>query len=162
MLVGIIYLYYHTPDQSFALSSFYNIKLPGRNMNGLFWLLFIAFAVKMPLFPFHTWQPDTYEQAPTATTMVLSGVMVKMGVLGMIRWLAPVIPTGLWLWGDAASFLCMFGMVYASLLAMRQDDLKRLVAYSSIAHMSLMGLAVLSTTETGLQGGHHSNVQSWN
>jgi NADH-quinone oxidoreductase subunit M len=78
--------------------------------------------------------------------------MVKMGVLGMIRWLAPVIPTGLWLWGDAASFLCMFGMVYASLLAMRQDDLKRLVAYSSIAHMSLMGLAVLSTTETGLQG----------
>ena len=152
MLVGIIYIYYHTADQSFSIKSFYNAALNGKEEGWLFWLMFAAFAVKMPIFPFHTWQPDTYEQAPTATTMVLSGVMVKMGVYGVLRWLAPVLPTGLWAWGDAASFLCMFGMIYASLIAMKQDDLKRLIAYSSIAHMGLMGLTIFATTEIGMQG----------
>ncbi len=106
----------------------------------------------MPIFPFHTWQPDTYEQAPTAVTMVLSGIMVKMGILGLVRWLAPVLPTGVWLWGDTASWLCIIGMIYASLLALQQDDLKRLVAYSSIAHIGLMCLAVFATTASGMQG----------
>ena len=152
MLVGIIYIYYHTPDQSFSIKSFYNVVLNAKEEGWLFWLMFVAFAVKMPIFPFHTWQPDTYEQAPTATTMVLSGVMVKMGVYGVLRWLAPVLPTGFWAWGDAASFLCMFGMIYASLIAMRQDDLKRLIAYSSIAHIGLMGLTIFATTEIGMQG----------
>lgn len=152
MLVGILYVYFKSPGHSFSMASFYNAHLGTREQMWLFWLFFIAFAVKMPIFPFHTWQPDTYEQAPTAVTMVLSGVMVKMGVVGIIRWLAPVLPMGLWGWGDAASFLCMFGMVYASLIAMQQDDLKRLVAYSSIAHMGLMGLAIFSTTTIGMQG----------
>ena len=66
----------------------------------MFWLLFIAFAIKMPIFPFHTWQPDTYEQSPTAATMVLSGVMVKMGVFGIIRWLLPVFPHASFAYGD--------------------------------------------------------------
>jgi len=152
MLVGIIYIYYHTPDQSFAIKSFYNAQLTAKEEGWLFWLMFVAFAVKMPIFPFHTWQPDTYEQAPTAVTMVLSGVMVKMGVYGVLRWLAPVLPTGFWAWGDAASFLCMFGMIYASLIAMRQDDLKRLIAYSSIAHIGLMGLTIFASTDIGMQG----------
>ena len=65
-----------------------------QDQSWLFWLIFIAFAVKMPIFPFHTWQPDTYEQSPTAVTMVLSGLMVKMGLFGLIRWLAPVLPDG--------------------------------------------------------------------
>ena len=106
----------------------------------------------MPIFPFHTWQPDTYEQSPTAVTMVLSGLMVKMGVFGLFRWLAPVLPMGTYLWGDTVSALCIIGMIYASLIAMRQDDLKRLVAYSSIAHMGLMCLAIFATTESGFQG----------
>src|SRR5574343_594780 len=106
----------------------------------------------MPIFPFHTWQPDTYEQSPTAVTMVLSGVMVKMGVFAVIRWLVPIVSEGFWAWGDAASFLSMFGMIYASLLAMQQDDLKRLIAYSSIAHIGLMSLAIFSTTQAGMQG----------
>lgn len=152
MLIGIIYLYFKTPDLSFSIKSFYNLQLTNSEQSWLFWALFVAFAIKMPLFPFHTWQPDTYEQSPTATTMVLSGVMVKMGVFGVIRWLAPIVPAGFWSWGDAAAFLSMFGMIYASILAMQQDDVKRLVAYSSIAHIGLMCLAIFSTTNTGMQG----------
>lgn len=154
MLVGIIWLYSHTPDHSFSLRSFYALGkiIPAKDQGWLFWLFFIAFAIKMPIWPLHTWQPDTYEQAPTAVTMVLSGVMVKMGLLGLIRWLAPVLPIGTWSWGDTASALCIIGMIYASLIAMRQDDLKRLIAYSSIAHIGLMCLAVFATTQTGMQG----------
>jgi len=154
MLIGLIYIYFHTKDHSFALSSFYSAHLliPVEAQTWLFWLIFVAFAVKMPIFPFHTWQPDTYEQSPTAVTMVLSGLMVKMGLFGIWRWLAPVLPMGTYMWGDTVSTLCIIGMIYASLIAMRQDDLKRLVAYSSIAHMGLMCVAIFATTETGLQG----------
>lgn len=152
MLVGIIYLYSRTPDHSFALSSFYNLNLSFQEESWLFWLFFIAFAVKMPIFPFHTWQPDTYEQSPTATTMVLSGIMVKMGVFGVIRWLVPVIPTASWAWGDTVSTLSIIGMIYASLIAIQQDDLKRLIAYSSIAHIGLMCLAIFATNATSMQG----------
>ena len=152
MLVAIIYLYSRTPDQSFALTSFYNLKLSYQEESWIFWLFFIAFAVKMPIFPFHTWQPDTYEQSPTATTMVLSGIMVKMGVFGLIRWLIPVLPTASWAWGDTVSLLCIIGMVYASLIALQQDDLKRLIAYSSIAHIGLMGLAIFASNTISMQG----------
>lgn len=152
MLIGIIYLYTKTPDRSFALEAFYQLKLSNAEQMWLFWIMFVAFAVKMPIFPFHTWQPDTYEQSPTAVTMVLSGVMVKMGVFAVIRWLVPVIPTGSWAWGDTVSTLAIIGMIYASLVAMRQDDLKRLIAYSSIAHIGLMCLAIFATDAMGLQG----------
>jgi NADH-quinone oxidoreductase subunit M len=152
MLVGIIYLYTKTPDQSFALTSFYKAALAPKEQAWVFWLFFIAFAVKMPIFPFHTWQPDAYEQSPTATTMILSGVMVKMGVFAVIRWLVPVLPIASWAWGDTVSILCVTGMIYASLIAMRQDDIKRLIAYSSIAHIGLMGLAIFATNNTGMQG----------
>jgi NADH-quinone oxidoreductase subunit M len=154
MLLALIYIYFHTKDQSFAMTAFYqaHVNIPADTQSWLFWMIFIAFAVKMPIFPFHTWQPDTYEQSPTAVTMVLSGLMVKMGVFGVLRWLAPVLPMGTYMWGDTVSTLCIFGMIYASLIAMRQDDLKRMVAYSSIAHMGLMCLAIFATTEAGLQG----------
>lgn len=152
MLLGIIYLYSRTPDQSFALESFYRIQLTNPEQIWMFWIMFIAFAVKMPIFPLHTWQPDTYEQSPTAVTMILSGVMVKMGVFGVIRWLVPVIPAGSWAWGDTVSTLAVIGMIYASLVAMRQDDLKRLIAYSSIAHIGLMCVAIFATDNMGMQG----------
>lgn len=152
MLIGIIYVYYHTPGQSFALEDFYKASLSPKEQNWIFWLFFIAFAVKMPIFPLHTWQPDTYEQSPTATTMVLSGVMVKMGLLGVIRWLAPVLPMATWQNGDTVGLLCVIGMIYASILAMQQDDLKRLIAYSSIAHVGLMCLAIFVSSEKGMQG----------
>jgi NADH-quinone oxidoreductase subunit M len=154
MLVGIIWLYWHTPDHSFSMESFYALrsKLPGQDQTWVFWLLFVAFAIKMPIWPLHTWQPETYEQAPTAVTMVLSAIMVKMGVFGVIRWLVPVLPVGAWAWGDTVSGCCIIGMIYASLVAIKQDDLKRLVAYSSIAHVGLMCLAIFATTTSGLQG----------
>jgi NADH-quinone oxidoreductase subunit M len=152
MLVGIIYLYSQTPDASFSINSFYNLKLPYPQQSWAFWLLFVAFAVKMPIFPFHTWQPDAYEQSPTATTMVLSGIMVKMGVFAILRWLVPIMPLASWAWGDTVAMLSVIGMIYASLIAIRQDDIKRLVAYSSIAHIGLMSLAIFVPSEIGIQG----------
>lgn len=159
MLVGIIYLYLQTQaasgalsDHSFALNAFYNLRLSFQEQYWLFWLFFIAFAIKMPIFPFHTWQPDTYEQSPTAVTMVLSGIMVKMGVFAVLRWLIPVFPAGVEKYQAIVVGLSVFGMIYASLIAMKQDDLKRLVAYSSIAHIGLMCAAIFSSTQTGVQG----------
>ncbi len=152
MLVGILYIYFHTPEKSFDISSFYHNSLNNKEQDWIFWLLFIAFAIKMPIFPFHTWQPDTYEQSPTAVTMVLSGVMVKMGVFGLLRWLLPVIPDASWRWGDTVSTMAVVGMVYASLIAIRQDDIKRLVAYSSIAHIGLMCVTIFSLNPIGMQG----------
>jgi NADH-quinone oxidoreductase subunit M len=152
MLVAILYIWSKSPDHSFDISSFYLIKMTGKEQLFIFWLLFAAFAIKMPIFPFHTWQPDTYEQAPTATTMILSGVMVKMGVFGLVRWLLPVVPYAAFRWGDTVTLLAIIGMIYASLIAIRQDNLKRLVAYSSIAHIGLMCAAVFSANVSGLQG----------
>lgn len=157
MLVGIIYVYMHTyptqfADHSFAINSFYTAILSDKEQNWLFWLFFIAFAIKMPVFPFHTWQPDTYEQAPTATTMVLSGVMVKMGVFAVIRWIIPVFPFAAGRFDHVVIGLSVVGMIYASLVAIKQDDLKRFVAYSSIAHIGLMCAAVFTRSEMGMQG----------
>jgi len=152
MLIGLLYVYSLTPDHSFAIESFYNLKLPTDIQNRLFWLLFIAFAIKMPVFPFHTWQPDTYEQSPIATTMVLSGIMVKMGVFAVIRWVLPVVPEASWSYGDRVSIFAIIGILYASILAIRQNDLKRLIAYSSIAHVGIMVVAVFAENKIGLQG----------
>ncbi len=154
MLIGILYVYAQTQDHSFSIESFYKAgaSLAHKDQTWLFWLFFVAFAIKMPIFPFHTWQPDTYEQSPTATTMVLSGVMVKMGVLGVIRWLLPVLPVASYSWGDLVSSMAVTGMIYASLIAIKQDDIKRLIAYSSIAHIGLMCIAIFSENKIGMQG----------
>ena len=157
MLVGIIYLYLHTTptafaEHSFSLNAIYSAALTPVERNWIFWLFFIAFAIKMPVFPFHTWQPDTYEQAPTATTMVLSGIMVKMGVFAVIRWILPIFPDAVTKFDNIVIGLSVFGMIYASLIAIKQDDLKRFVAYSSIAHIGLMCAAIFTKTEIGLQG----------
>jgi NADH-quinone oxidoreductase subunit M len=152
MLIGILYLYYKTPEQSFALQAIYNINLTGEQESFIFWLFFIAFAIKMPIFPFHTWQPDTYEQAPTAATMVLSGVMVKMGIFAVLRWLIPVFPNAVDQFSEFIIILSIIGMLYASLIAIRQDDIKRLIAYSSIAHIGLMCAAIFAQNKVGLEG----------
>jgi NADH-quinone oxidoreductase subunit M len=157
MLIGIIYVYLQTTgtqisEHSFSLSAFYMVHLSVAQQTWLFWLFFIAFAIKMPIFPFHTWQPDTYEQAPTAVTMVLSGIMVKMGVFAIIRWLLPIFPAAVQKFDTFVIALSVFGMLYASLIAIKQDDLKRLVAYSSIAHIGLLCAAIFSHNQTGMQG----------
>ena len=162
MLVGIIYVYLHTSPRmfedgtqaahSFALNAFYNANLNASEQNWLFWLIFVAFAVKMPVFPFHTWQPDTYDQSPTSVTMVLSGLMVKMGLFGVIRWLIPVFPLATIKFSHVVMMLSIAGIIYASCIAIVQDNLKKLVAYSSIAHMGLMCAALFAMNEIGVQG----------
>lgn len=157
MLVGIIYVYLQTAatpfsDHSFSITAFHTVSLAAGQQTWLFWLFFIAFAVKMPVFPFHTWQPDTYEQSPTAVTMVLSGVMVKMGVFGLIRWVLPVFPLAAIQFENVVIGLSVVGMIYASIIAIRQDDLKRLVAYSSIAHIGLIAAAVFTRQQIALEG----------
>ncbi len=158
MLVGIIYMYLHTPslaasaEHSFSLQAFYHTTLSPNRQAGLFCLFFIAFAIKMPIFPFHTWQPDAYEQAPFPVVMVMSGIMVKMGIFAMIRWLLPLFPLAVHSFGNVVITLSVIGIIYGSCIAMVQNDLKRLVAWSSIAHIGLMGAAIFSLTNSGLQG----------
>lgn len=152
MLVGIIYLYTQTPDGSFSYTTFTSLQLSANEQSWLFWLFFVAFAIKMPVFPFHTWQPDTYEQSPTAVTMILSGVMVKMGLFGVMRWLLPVLPQGANMWAEVAIVLSIIGIIYASCIAIVQQDIKRLIAYSSIAHIGLMAAAIFANNEQSLQG----------
>ena len=152
MLVGILFLYFQTTDHSFALQSFYKIKLAAAQEKVIFWLFFIAFAIKMPIFPFHTWQPDTYEQSPTATTMVMSGIMVKMGIFALIRWLLPVFPHASVQFANFIIILSVIGILYASLIAIKQDDFKRLIAYSSIAHIGLMCAAIFTHDKSGMNG----------
>lgn len=106
----------------------------------------------MPIFPLHTWQPDAYEQSPTAVTMVLSAVMVKMGLYGVMRWLMPLFPDAFAAHSNFVVILSVIGILYASFIAIRQDDMKRLIAYSSIAHIGLMSAALFANNEIGAQG----------
>ncbi|MFY7651634.1 MAG: complex I subunit 4 family protein, partial [Chitinophagaceae bacterium] len=152
MLVGILYLYNINPDKSFALASFQKISLTAAQEKIGFWLFFIAFAIKMPIFPLHTWQPDAYEQSPTATTMILSGVMVKMGIFAVVRWLFPIFPAATKEYALIIIVLSVIGIIYASLIAIQQNDVKKLIAYSSIAHIGLMSAALFTQQQIGLEG----------
>lgn len=152
MLLGIIFLYVNTPFRSFSIESFYNLNLDVATQGWIFWAFFLAFAVKMPIFPFHTWQPDTYTVAPTAGTMLLSAIMLKMGIYGVIRWLIPVAPLGFVEWGQTAMILSIIGVVYAALIAFTQKDTKRLVAYSSISHVGLIAAGIFAWNIQGVQG----------
>lgn len=153
MLVGLIYLYLQTPGtHSFDLDSFYALSLSADEQGWLFWAFFIAFAIKIPIFPLHTWQPDTYTNAPTQGTMLLSGIMLKMGLYGIIRFMLPVIPTGVQDYAWIAIGLSVLGILYASGMAIAQKDFKRLVAYSSIAHVGLIAAGIFSFNMMALQG----------
>ncbi|SKC16936.1 complex I subunit 4 family protein [Dyadobacter psychrophilus] len=153
MLVGLVYLYYQTPGtHTSEITAFYQLQLPQQTQGFIFWAFFIAFAIKMPLFPFHTWQPDTYTESPTPATMLLSGIMLKMGVYGLIRFLLPIVPGGMEIWGTMAMVLSVIGIIYGSIIAIQQSDMKRLIAYSSFAHVGLMAAGVFSYSINGLQG----------
>ncbi|MEK6615332.1 MAG: NADH-quinone oxidoreductase subunit M [Bacteroidota bacterium] len=165
MLVALIYIYLQTDNvilengqavsRTFDIQAMYTAgaNLSSAEQTWIFWALFIAFAIKMPVFPFHTWQPDTYTVAPTQGTMLLSGIMLKMGTYGLIRWLLPIAPLGVQHWGNVAMILSIIGILYASVIAIRQKDFKRLIAYSSIAHVGLISAGIFSLTVQGLQGG---------
>ena len=155
MLAGLIYLSLQTPgvtSYSWADITRAGASLSPDKQQWLFWLIFIAFAIKMPIFPFHTWQPDAYEQSPTPVTIILSALMVKMGLFAVLRWLIPVLPAGVAYWSDTVVLLSVIGIVYASLIAIVQTDIKRLVAYSSIAHMGLMSAVAFTHSGVGMHG----------
>ncbi|MFO0358353.1 MAG: NuoM family protein [Sphingobacteriaceae bacterium] len=158
MLVGLVYLYNHTLTadglKSWAIQDLINAghSLGEAQQSAVFWLIFIAFAIKMPVFPFHTWQPDTYVTAPTQGTMLLSGIMAKMGTFGLMKWLLPVVPLGIEKWGGLAIGLSIAGVIYGSCIAIVQKDYKRLIAYSSFAHVGLIAAGILSATAQGIQG----------
>ena len=152
MLLGMIYLYLQNPAHNFEIAEFYKLKLDAYQQGWLFWAFFVAFAIKMPIFPFHTWQPDTYTEAPATGTMLLSGIMLKMGIYGVIRWLLPIVPQGVNDWMSTAMVLSVIGIVYASIIAFTQKNAKRLVAYSSIAHVGLIAAGIFSINVQGLQG----------
>ncbi len=158
MLIGLVYLYNHTytlaGTKSWAITDLYAAgrALTESQQSAVFWLIFIAFAIKMPIFPLHTWQPDTYVTAPTQGTMLLSGIMLKMGTFGVIKWLLPMVPLGLEKWGGTAITLSVIGIIYASCIAIVQKDYKRLIAYSSIAHVGLISAGILTANQQGVQG----------
>lgn len=155
MLAALIYLSLQAPGaNAYSWSNIIHAgaSLPAIQQQWLFWLIFVAFAIKMPIFPFHTWQPDTYEQSPTPVTIILSALMVKMGLFAVIRWLLPVVPQGVAFWSNTVIIFSIIGIIYASCLAIVQTDLKRLIAYSSIAHMGLMSAAAFAQTNVGMHG----------
>src|SRR5436190_14655135 len=146
---------FQTPDtHTFAIAALYEAgrRLTPSMQGTIFWAMFLAFAIKMPVFPFHTWQPDTYTVAPVQGTMLLSAIMLKMGIYGVIRWLIPLVPLGVNEWGMTAVILSVIGIIYASCIAIVQRDFKRLVAYSSIAHVGLISAGLLTLSKVGMQG----------
>ena len=153
MLAAIVFIYVKTPgEHSFAFSEFYKVILDPQAQKWLFLAFFLAFAIKMPIFPFHTWQPDLYYTAPTQGTMMMAGIMLKMGVYGLFRFVLPLFPVLTIDWGFYAIILSVIGIVYASIIAIRQDELKKLIAYSSLAHVGLIAAGVFTRTFNGLEG----------
>lgn len=150
MLLGFMYLYVKLG--SLDLSTLYSSSLDSKDQIILFAFFFAAFAIKIPIFPFHTWQADTYRESPTIGTMLLSGIMLKMGIYGLIRWLIPVLPLGTAFWTPYIIALCVIGVIYGAIIAIRQDNLKSLLAYSSLSHVGLIAAGTLVLTNEGFQG----------
>jgi len=118
----------------------------------LFVAFFIAFAIKVPLFPFHTWLPDAHVEAPTAGSVLLAGVLLKMGTYGLIRFSLPLFPNVSHLLGPLISLIAIVGIIYGALVAMVQPDMKKLVAYSSVSHLGFIVLGIFSFTTQGMEG----------
>jgi NADH-quinone oxidoreductase subunit M len=114
--------------------------------------IFLGLAVKVPLFPFHTWQPDTYTTAPNTGSMLLAGIMLKMGIYGILRWLIPVTTDVLYIHGTIAMILGIIGLLYGSIIAIMQQEVKRLIAYSSLAHVGLMTAAAFTLNTDATRG----------
>ncbi len=151
MLVGILYLYFQA--DSMDLAAFMQVPLTHNAQLWLFAAFFLAFAIKVPVFPLHTWLPDAHVEAPTAGSVVLAGVLLKMGTYGMLRFAMPLFPDGVAYFAPAISILSVIGIIYGALVAMVQPDVKKLVAYSSVSHLGFVVLGLFSLTSLGIAGG---------
>jgi len=158
MLVAILALYY----QHGAATGLYTFDLPritawvlapGLAQNLMFLAFALAFAIKVPLFPFHTWLPDAHVEAPTAGSVILAGVLLKMGTYGFLRFCLPLFPDASLLFGPAVWALALIGIVYGAWVSTVQPDMKKLVAYSSVSHLGFVMLGLFTLNQQGLVGG---------
>ena len=159
MLIAILWLGYYAstlPGGHFTtnLSTLYQIapSIPHNVQAWMFLAFTVSFAIKVPLFPFHTWLPDAHVQAPTAGSVILAGVLLKMGTYGLLRFCLPLFPQASFEFTPLVSTLAVIGIVYGALVAMVQTDIKKLVAYSSVSHLGFVVLGIFSMTEEGIQG----------
>jgi NADH-quinone oxidoreductase subunit M len=159
MLLGILGLYFlnHNPEYgtgqfTFNILELYKINLPLSMQLWLFLAFFLGFAVKVPMFPFHTWLPDAHTDAPTAGSVILAGVLLKMGTYGFIRFCLPVFPEASHYFVPMMAILSLIGIVYGAFLALAQTDIKRLVAYSSVSHLGFVMLGMFALNTQGVTG----------
>ncbi|KAB7764525.1 MULTISPECIES: NADH-quinone oxidoreductase subunit M [Xanthomonas] len=161
MLVGLIYLY--LKGGSFQLADLYQLSLTSKEQTWLFFAFLIAFAVKVPMFPVHTWLPDAHVEAPTAGSVILAAIALKIGGYGFLRFNLPILPDASNEWAWLVIALSLIAVIYVGLVALVQDDMKKLIAYSSIAHMgfvtlgtfvafALVGFGSTDAARLGLQG----------
>jgi NADH-quinone oxidoreductase subunit M len=156
MLVGILYLVYqahvHFNRTSFDLPLLYQVPLTATEGRWLFAAFAVAFAVKVPMWPLHTWLPDAHTNAPTAGSVILAGVMLKMGTYGFLRFAIPLFPTVAVEAIPLFMALAVVGIIYGALVAMMQPDLKRLIAYSSVSHLGFVMLGIFALNPQGIDG----------
>ena len=164
MLVGIIALYYATGKgvDSFSILAHQGGKFTELTVdlfgftlsfeNLFFWFMFLGFAIKVPVFPFHTWLPHAHVQAPTAVSVILAGVLLKMGTYGFLRIAFPIFPKAAVEYSTIIAVLGLISVIYGAFCAMAQDDVKKLVAYSSVSHMGFVMLGLASMTSQGMNG----------
>jgi NADH-quinone oxidoreductase subunit M len=156
MLAAILYLVWaHTQaagSPSFALTDLYGTAMPPAASMLCFLAFFLAFAVKVPMFPLHTWLPDAHVEAPTGGSVILAGVLLKMGTYGFLRFLIPLFPNAMAESAHWIAVLAVIGIVYGALVAMVQPDMKKLVAYSSVSHLGFVMLGIASLNTPGMEG----------
>jgi NADH-quinone oxidoreductase subunit M len=152
MLVALVYLYYKSGG-SFDILAWHKLPLPASAQTLLFFAFFLAFAVKVPMWPVHTWLPDAHVEAPTGGSVVLAAIMLKLGAYGFLRFSLPIAPDASRQWDWFIIALSLIAVIYIGLVALVQQDMKKLVAYSSIAHMGFCTLGFFIFSELGMSGG---------
>jgi NADH-quinone oxidoreductase subunit M len=152
MLVGIIILYFKGGN-TFDILALMSMKFPYKLQLILFWAFFAAFAVKVPMWPLHTWLPDAHTEAPTAGSVILAGILIKMGAYGFLRFSIPLFPEATKAMAPVALALSVIAIIYGGLICLVQSDLKRLIAYSSVSHMGFVTLGIFALNQQGLEGG---------
>jgi len=152
MLIGIIFLYLYG-GRTFDLLQLMRVSYPYQVQLYLFWAFFAAFAVKVPMFPVHTWLPDAHTEAPTAGSVILAAILIKMGAYGFLRFSLPLFPEASKAMTPLMLSLSVIAIIYGAVICLAQTDLKRLIAYSSVSHMGFVTLGIFALNIQGLEGG---------